>query len=98
VPGNVPYQDAVIGMHLEILSVENDRISSINKGDEVLAYGWVMRANKLTRLARLQTGARLSLMLTDWNNVSSKYGSFNRLEPDDPMVLMLDPYWIEGDE
>jgi hypothetical protein len=62
----------------------------------MLAYVWVMRENALTSAARLRPGQRLTLTLLPWEHVRARYGSYNRLEPDDPMVLMLDPYWAES--
>jgi alginate O-acetyltransferase complex protein AlgJ len=94
VPGAVPYQDAVIGMQVEITGVESGAYD-LEEQPEALVYAWVMRKNQLTPVARYRAGQKLKLALRPWEDVRAEVGSFNRLEPDDPMALMLEPYWAE---
>ncbi len=94
VPGAVPYRDAIVGMHLQVAAVKQGDFDIVAQPD-ILVYAWVMRDNVLTPTARFRPGRRLTLSLAPWEAVRVKHGGYNRLELDDPMLLLLDPYWAE---
>jgi len=94
VPGQVPYKDATIGVHLTELQLVRGKCD-LEETTEMLVYMWVMRGNKLTPVARYKVGQQVQLNLKPWDDVRAKVGGYNRLEIDDPMVLMLDAYWGE---
>lgn len=90
-PGAVPYKDAVIALHLGELKALGGKLDS----ESIVVYMWVMRDNRLTPAAGYKPGLRLRLRLRPWDEMGSKYGSYKRLEINDPEILMLDAYWGE---
>lgn len=94
VPGQVPYKNAIIAVHLTDIRTDHGRI----EGDPptgILVYMWVMRDNKLTQVADFRAGQMVKLRLQPWSAVEAKIGGENRLELDDPDIVLLDPYWGE---
>lgn len=92
-PGTVPYREAITGVHL--VSVEALRGSLPAK--ELVVYLWGMRDNRLTIAARFAPGQKVTLRLTPWDKVRTKYERFNRIELDDPDFRLVDlpTYWGE---
>jgi alginate O-acetyltransferase complex protein AlgJ len=90
-PGTVPYRDAVMALHLTDLSPADAGDGS----GSLLAFAWGMRNNVLLPLSRVEPGARLRLRMQPWREVEKLYGSYNRIELDDPDLLLLEPYWVE---
>lgn len=90
-PGTVPYKDCITSIHLTELAA----ISGTFAEAEALVFVWGMRDNKWTAAARYKVGQALKLRLVPWRQVEKKYGSYNRIEPDDDELLLLEPYWGE---
>ena len=88
-PGTVPYRDNVVTLHL--VDLEGEQVST--EQSQALVYGFGMRDNKLTELARLRPGDRVSMLLSSWDDVEIEYGSYRRTSLDDEMIELELPNW-----
>ena len=52
-----------------------------------------MRDNKMTPLASLRPGDRVSLTLSSWEERETEYGSYRRTSLDDEMIELELPNW-----
>lgn len=90
-PGTVPYKDCIIALHLTGVKATSGSILE----NEIIVFVWGMRDNRWTSFASLDPGRVITLSLTPWENVESRYGSYNRMELDSDEALLLDLYWGE---
>ena len=90
-PGSVPYKDAVIALHLAGVKPLRGKL----RPKEIVVLTWGMRANRLTTAAAYRKGQTVRLLLTPWERVERKYGSYNRVELEDAATFRLDTYWGE---
>lgn len=88
-PGTVPYRDNIVTIHL--VDLQSDKVP----GDDhqALVYGFGMRDNKMTALAMLRPGDRVSLTLSSWEEREPEYGSYRRTSLDDEMIELELPNW-----
>jgi len=86
-PGTVPYRDAVISLHLT-------NIQGHNAPEQLLAYTFGMRDNKLVDQP-WAVGRTVTVKLTPWSEAQGEYGTYNRFEFDDLDLIMLDAYWVQ---
>jgi alginate O-acetyltransferase complex protein AlgJ len=84
-PGTTPYNDVLVAIHLTATS---DR-------KECLVFLWGMKGGKLTSVSQLAQGSPVSLHVSPWADVESKYGSINRIEPEGDAATVSDIYWSE---
>jgi alginate O-acetyltransferase complex protein AlgJ len=90
-PGSVPYKDNIITLHL----VDIRDSDSGKEYGQALVYGWGMKDNRLTNLARVRVGEQITLDLVDWDSVQGKYSSYRRSTLDDEMLELELPVWGE---
>ncbi|MGI6496681.1 MAG: alginate O-acetyltransferase AlgX-related protein [Kiritimatiellia bacterium] len=91
VPASVPYEDAVVNVHL--VDLRWDGAAPAGAPQEVLLYLWGMRKRAWLPIAKARTGTDLTLDLTPWEDVMDDYGSYNRVDFEDFDLLMLPAYW-----
>ena len=84
-PRSAPYKDHVMSLHL----------GDIESNAEALVYIASMRDNVWTDAARLRIGDSIRIKLSPWADSESKYGSWNRSEFDDEILLLQEPCWGE---
>jgi SGNH hydrolase-like domain, acetyltransferase AlgX len=91
-PGTVPYREALASLHL--VDIQS---TSMNVPASAVVYLWGMRDNKWTAAATYKPGQRVRFRLTPWETVEKQYGSFNRIELDDPNFELIDlpTFWAE---
>lgn len=85
-PGSVPYKDCIISLHL-------DSINTPELPNELVVFVWGMRENRWTEAASYKLGQQVKLRLRSWDDVSSDYESYNRIELADEDTWLLDVYW-----
>jgi alginate O-acetyltransferase complex protein AlgJ len=92
-PGRVPYRDAIVSFHLGAI----ESLQGAVNHPEIVVYLWGMRDNRLTPAARYQTGQRVTLDLTPWEQAQGRYGRFARVELDDPELKLIDlpTFWAD---
>ena len=92
-PGSVPYRDAVTALHLSSL----EAVAGAPPGEQIVVYLWGMRDNRWTDPARWKPGDAVTLKVKPWDEVRGKYGSFTRIELDDPdfTLIELPLFWGE---
>jgi alginate O-acetyltransferase complex protein AlgJ len=90
-PGSVPYKDNIITLHL--VDIRNSATGE--EYGQALVYGWGMRNNTLTGLARAWVGEQIDLELVDWDAVQAQYSSYRRSTLDDEMLELELPVWGE---
>ena len=90
-PGSVPYKDNIITLHL--VDIRNPATGE--EYGQALVYGWGMRNNTLTGLARVRVGEQVELELVDWDAVQAQYSSYRRSTLDDEMLELELPVWGE---
>jgi alginate O-acetyltransferase complex protein AlgJ len=90
-PGSVPYKDNIITLHL----VDMKDLTTAESYGQALVYGWGMRDNVLTDLARVRAGEQITLKLVDWDSVQADYSSYRRSTLDDEMIELELPVWGE---
>jgi len=83
-PHSAPYKDHVMSLHL----------GDIDGSNEALVYIASMRDNVWTDAARLRIGDTIQIELKPWSDFEDEYGSWNRSEFDDELLLQ-DPCWGE---
>ncbi len=88
-PGSIPYRDNIVTMHL--VDLQSDKEAGGN--NQALVYGFGMRDNKMTALAALRPGDRVSLALSSWEERETEYGSYRRTALDDEMIELEFPNW-----
>ena len=88
-PGTVPYRDNVVTLHL--VDLEGEQVSG--EQSQALVYGFGMRDNKLTELAKLRPGDRVSMLLSSWDDVETEFGSYRRTSLEDEMIELELPNW-----
>jgi hypothetical protein len=89
-PGNAPYADHIIALHLVDVS------GPAQRGDEpwqCLVYLWSMRNYTLTPAAHLRPGDRIRVRLRPWADVSAQYEKISRSDLDDPALALEEPVW-----
>jgi alginate O-acetyltransferase complex protein AlgJ len=93
-PGSVPYRDAVTSLHLSAL----EAVAGSAPGRQIVVHLWGMKDNRWTDAARWKPGDAVTLALKPWDEVRTKYGSFTRIELDDPDFALIDLplYWGEA--
>jgi alginate O-acetyltransferase complex protein AlgJ len=93
-PGSVPYRDAVTALHLSSL----EAVAGSPPAEQIVVYLWGMQDNRWTAPARWKPGDAVTLNLKPWDEVRAKYGSFTRIEIDDPDFALIDLplYWGEA--
>ena len=93
-PGSVPYRDAVTSLHLSSL----EAVAGSAPGRQIVVHLWGMKDNRWTDAARWKPGDAITLALKPWDEVRTKYGSFTRIELDDPDFALIDLplYWGEA--
>ncbi len=89
-PGSVPYTDNIVTMHLVDLHGTDGEKAELQ---QALVYGWGMRENKLTELAAVRSGDKISLTLSSWENMEGEYGGFRRTPLADEMLELELPNW-----
>jgi SGNH hydrolase-like domain, acetyltransferase AlgX len=85
-PGNAPYADHIMTVHLVDLE---------GSGQECLVYLWSMRDYAWTPAAHLRVGDRIRVRLRAWADVSAQYEKISRSEIDDPALQLEEPTWGE---
>jgi len=90
-PGSVPYKDCLIAIELTQLHVLSGQLAA----KQIVVYVWGLKDNHLATAASYQPGQTVTLTLQPWSKVEGKYGGYNRVEPEDPDAMVLDPYWGE---
>jgi len=88
-PGTVPYKNCLTSIHLTDMKASQGKLAE----DEIIIFVWGMRNNKWTKAAHYKPGRILNIKLKPWSEAEKKYGSYNRMELDDPDLLFLDTYW-----
>ncbi len=91
-PGQVPYADHVITLHLTDLQREDGSVT----GSQTVARILSMRNHTLTDAARLRPGMTLSLNLIPFMEVEEEFGGLNISVLDNPDLLLVEPFWIES--
>lgn len=89
-PGTVPYRDNIVTMHLVDIVAEDGEAPG-----QALVYGFGMRDNVMTPLGNLRPGAKISLVLSRWEDREMEYGSYRRSPLDDEMMELELPNWGE---
>ncbi len=88
-PGDVPYKDCLVALHLvDLESAEAESVSG-----EAVAFVWGMRDHRWTAAAHYRVGDTMAFELTPWDEVEPELGGYNRVELDDDALLRLDTYW-----
>lgn len=85
-PGNAPYADHIMTVHLVDLA---------GPGQQCLVYLWSMRDYAWTPAAHLRVGDRIRVRLRAWADVSAQYEKISRSEIDDPALQLEEPVWGE---
>lgn len=67
-------------------------------GEQIVVYLWGMQNNRWTAPAGWKPGEAVTLNLKPWDEVRAKYGSFTRIELDDPDFALIDLplFWGEA--
>lgn len=86
-PGG-PYGDALIALH--VTAVES---ADGGRQGDLVVFTWGLRAHRLQAGSRLKPGDLLRAHLIPWREAEARYGSYNRVEFDDPALLALPFYW-----
>ncbi|MGV3614961.1 MAG: alginate O-acetyltransferase AlgX-related protein [Fimbriimonas sp.] len=89
-PGQVPYKDCVIALHLTDLKVEGGTLAD----KDIVVYVWGMQDNKLVDSSYAKDGT-VTLKLTPWNKAEGKYGGYNRMELENLDALDWPAFWGE---
>jgi hypothetical protein len=92
-PGSVPYRDHILAIHLVDIEGVNKPVGA----KQAIVYMWDMRDNKLTKAAHYRPGDRLTLRLTAWADVASKYEAVNRSELESGDIQLQEPNWGQGE-
>ena len=88
-PETVPYRDNIVTLHL--VDIEGD--DSEPKDSQALVYTLGMENNRLTPIAALRGGDRISITLLPWDDVVTKYGSYRRTSLDEDLIELELPLW-----
>jgi len=89
-PGSVPYQDHVATVVLRDVTGADGCGPG---GTDAVVYARSMEANRWTDFAKLRAGQRVRLRLACWEDFESRYGAWNRSEPD--AELLAEPVnWL----
>lgn len=91
-PGQVPYADHVITLHLTDLQSHDGSVTT----GQTIARILSMKNHVLTDAARLRPGMNISVNLIPFMDVEDQYGALNLSVPDNPDLLLLEPFWIES--
>ena len=91
-PGQVPYADHVASLHLVDLQSDDGRV----KNGEALVRALSMKDHRLTDIARLRRGDRISVRLAPFADVEDRYGSLNQSVLDTPELFLVEPFWMES--
>ncbi|MCC5845214.1 MAG: hypothetical protein JJU05_13270 [Verrucomicrobia bacterium] len=91
-PGQVPYADHVITLHLTNLQSADGAVT----GGQTVARVLSMRNHTLTDAARLRPGMVISLNLIPFMDVEDEFGGLNVSVLDNPDLLLVEPFWIES--
>ncbi len=95
-PHTVPYKDCLFAVHLTEVRAR----SGGTVGNEMVGYLWGMRDHVWTDAAGYRVGQQITLRVRSWEDdeVQKEYGTYNRMELDDPELLMLSAFWAEPEE
>jgi hypothetical protein len=91
-PGQVPYADHVITLHLTHMQSEGGTVTN----GQTIARILSMRNHTLTEATRLRPGMQISLNLIPFMDVEDEYGALNVSVLDNPDLLLIEPFWIEN--
>jgi alginate O-acetyltransferase complex protein AlgJ len=90
-PGQVPYGDHIMTIHLTDLRREDGTAVP----GEAIMRTFSMRNHTLTSSSRIQPGSRIPLNLIPYFEVEEVVGGFNLSVLDDPDFLLIEPFWME---
>lgn len=91
-PGQVPYADHVITLHLTQMQSEDGTVVNGQTAARILS----MRNHTLTGATRLRPGMTLFLNLIPFMDVEDEFGALNVSVLDNPDLLLVEPFWIES--
>ncbi len=91
-PGQVPYADHVITLHLTHLQSDDGTVTHGQTVARILS----MRNHTLTEATRLRPGMNISVNLIPFMDVEDTYGALNVSVLDNPDLLLVEPFWIES--
>ncbi len=89
-PGESPYADHLISLHLVDVEVEG----LAGREYSALVYAYSMIDFEPTGISTYRPGQELRLRLGNWYDVQASYGSINRSELEDYELLFEDPCWV----
>ncbi len=90
---DAPYADFVIKWHLIDLQPEDGEKIDF---EELVVMSFGMRQRKIDPVAALRAGARVRILLQEWDSVRAKYEKLNAGSLDDPLLeLDLPLMWAE---
>jgi len=92
-----PYEDAVVALHLtDIKVLKGDGIDADPPPEDgLLVYGRGMAKRKLTAVAELTPGQRVTLNLRPWDDVQETYGSMQRLDLGTEADFLYPIWWTD---
>jgi alginate O-acetyltransferase complex protein AlgJ len=90
-PESVPYNDQIVAIHVDDLTVQTG--TYVLTGTEALVYVWGMQEKELTPINNYRIGDLITLSLSAWSNVSQDLDGINRGEINDPRVRLAEPWW-----
>ncbi|MBQ9358971.1 MAG: hypothetical protein IJT95_05455 [Abditibacteriota bacterium] len=93
--GATPYWDCITAVWLTDVKSDNDEIK--NAKDGILVYVVSLDGGEETDNAAITEGDTVTMELVPWKNAENKYGSYQRIEIDDPDSYVLD-VWFKNDK
>jgi len=98
-PHSVPYDDAVIAMHLTnveaVQGAEGGAFDGPPPADGLLVFAFGMRDNEWTPAARWHPGQTVTLRLVPWAAVQDRYGSVQRQDLGTEADFLLSVWWAD---
>jgi len=92
-----PYEDAVVALHLtDVKVLKGDGIDADPPPEDgLLVYGRGMAKRKLTAVAELTPGQRVTLNLRRWDDVQETYGSMQRQDLGTEADFLYPIWWTD---
>lgn len=89
--GSVPYKECITA--LWVTDIRSGEQELADQKDGVLVYMISMKDGKPNSNADIKTGDNVTINVISWKEAEEDYGSYNRVEIDDPDSYSLDVYF-----
>ncbi len=93
--GSTPYWDCITAIWLTDADSSNEEVK--NAKDGILVYVVSLDDGEETDNASIVPGDRVTMEIVPWKSAEGKYGTYQRIELDDPDSYVLDA-WFRNDK